>query len=59
MPNANHGMRSLSSTSSDVKGGDNTSPQGEIMEIHSQVLRIIEKLGQMSAILETIETRSC
>ncbi|OJD23975.1 hypothetical protein ACJ73_04663, partial [Blastomyces percursus] len=46
MPNANHGMRSPPSTSSDAKGGDNTSQQDEI----------IENFEQMSAILETIET---
>ncbi|QSS60028.1 hypothetical protein I7I51_04824 [Histoplasma capsulatum] len=44
MSNANHGMRRLSSTSSDVKGGDSTSQQDEIMEIHSQMLKIIEIL---------------
>ncbi|OJD11686.1 hypothetical protein AJ78_07585 [Emergomyces pasteurianus Ep9510] len=57
MPNANRGTRRLSSTSSDVKGGDNTSHQDEIMEIHSQVLQVIEILGQISAILETIEIK--
>ncbi|QSS61197.1 hypothetical protein I7I51_03369 [Histoplasma capsulatum] len=59
MLNANHGMRRLSSTSSDVKGGDNTSQQDKIMEIHSQMLEMIEILGQMSAILKTIETWRC
>ncbi|OAT04517.1 hypothetical protein BDBG_16269 [Blastomyces gilchristii SLH14081] len=53
-----HGMRRLLSTSSDIKGGDNISQQDEIMEIHRQVLKMIEILGQMSAILETIETQS-
>ncbi|KGQ01887.1 hypothetical protein PAAG_11277 [Paracoccidioides lutzii Pb01] len=58
MPNANHGMRRPSSTSSDVKGGDNTSQRDEIMEIHSQVLEMMEIFKRMSAMLERIETRS-
>lgn len=53
-----HGMQRLLSTSSDVKGGDNTSQQDEIIEIHSQVLKMIEILGQISMILETIKTQS-
>ncbi|EEQ91745.2 uncharacterized protein BDCG_06865 [Blastomyces dermatitidis ER-3] len=36
MQNANHGARRSSST--DIKGGRNTSRRDEIMEIHSQAL---------------------
>ncbi|OJD15289.1 hypothetical protein AJ78_04438 [Emergomyces pasteurianus Ep9510] len=58
MPNANHGARRSSSTSSDIKGGDKTSQGDEIMEIHSQALEMIEILKRMSAILEAIERGS-
>ncbi|OJD22355.1 hypothetical protein ACJ73_06298 [Blastomyces percursus] len=58
MPNANHGTRRSSSTSSDIKGSDNTSQRDEIMTIHSHVLEMIEILERRSAILELIESQS-
>ncbi|OAT01004.1 uncharacterized protein BDCG_16837 [Blastomyces dermatitidis ER-3] len=58
MPNANPWHAKTFVNLLRHKGGDNISQQDEIMEIHRQVLKMIEILGQMSAILETIETQS-
>ncbi|QSS60425.1 no significant blast hit [Histoplasma capsulatum] len=56
MPNANDDMRRPSATSSGIKGTENRVQPKEIMEIHSQMLEMMEILKGMFAILETIET---
>ncbi|EER36361.1 phosphotransferase enzyme family protein [Histoplasma capsulatum H143] len=53
MPNAIM-RRPTATSSSNTKGGDNTSLHNEIMEIRSQVPEMIKILKQMAAILEMI-----